>query len=194
MSLTVPLIDGPSSSPVTRKLIEPGKAPRLTKRKAAATAAASPPFMSQAPRPQSCAFGDLAGERAEPPARRVARRNDVGVPGEDQVRRRRSAAGVEVEDVRRSCLREGDELGGKTGAGEQIGEIGQRAGVRRRHRGKGDQRCGRCRARRADWPCRHRTGRVSSGDWSDLFAIRQARSFHLGRISRTGAAQSRPTS
>ena len=43
ISLTVPLIDGPSSSPVTRKLIEPGKAPRPTKRRAAAAAAASPP-------------------------------------------------------------------------------------------------------------------------------------------------------
>ena len=53
MSLTVPLIDGPSSSPVTRKLIEPGKAPRTTKRRAAAAAAAIPPFISQAPRPQS---------------------------------------------------------------------------------------------------------------------------------------------
>ena len=36
-----------------RKLIEPLKAPRATKRSAAASAAATPPFMSAAPRPQS---------------------------------------------------------------------------------------------------------------------------------------------
>ena len=49
----MPLIAGPSSSPVRRKLIEPLNAPLAMKRKAAATEAATPPFMSQAPRPQS---------------------------------------------------------------------------------------------------------------------------------------------
>jgi hypothetical protein len=49
----VPLMEGPSSSPVMSRLIEPWKAaPRADrKRSAAATKAAIAPFMSAAPRP-----------------------------------------------------------------------------------------------------------------------------------------------
>ena len=51
-SLAVPFTAGPSSSPVIRKEIEPREVPwRATWARAAATAAAMPPFMSQAPRP-----------------------------------------------------------------------------------------------------------------------------------------------
>ena len=50
---TVPSTAGPSSSPVSRKPTEPVNAPAATKRSAAASEAATPPFMSAAPRPQS---------------------------------------------------------------------------------------------------------------------------------------------
>ena len=57
-SLAVPLTAGPSSSPVIRNEIEPRigepEAPcSATWASAAATAAATPPFMSQAPRPHT---------------------------------------------------------------------------------------------------------------------------------------------
>ena len=47
----VPCRAGPSSSPVIRKLSEPGTSPSASTRETAAIQAAMPPFMSTAPRP-----------------------------------------------------------------------------------------------------------------------------------------------
>ena len=52
------------------------------------------------------AVGDLGGERIEAPARRIARRHDVGMAGEDEIRRSGPVPGVEVEHVRRPGLGE----------------------------------------------------------------------------------------
>ena len=110
-SFAVPLIDGPSSSPVTRKLIEPLKRALATKPSAAATAAATPALHVAGPAAPEAAVGDFGRERGKAPARRVSRRHDVGMAGEGEVRRFRSEAGVEVEDVRRPGRGEGHELG-----------------------------------------------------------------------------------
>ncbi len=106
------------------------------------------------------ALGDLGRERPEPPAGGVARRHDVGVPGKDEVRRRLSVSGEEVENIRRSGRREGHELGREASAGEEIAQPGQNSGVRGRHRGKGDERARDVERRRERG---HQPGRSFSG-------------------------------
>ncbi len=65
------------------------------------------------------AVGERAGERIEAPFARVARRHDVGVAGEDEIRRARAEARVEIVDRRRPRRRERDDLGGEPRFGEQ---------------------------------------------------------------------------
>ncbi len=86
------------------------------------------------------AVGDLGRERVEPPARLVARRHDVGVAGEGEIGPRVSEPRIEVEDRGRSLGLEGDEVGGEPGLAQKIAQIGQRAGVDRRDRGKAEKR------------------------------------------------------
>jgi hypothetical protein len=88
--------------------------------------------MSQAPRPHR--------KPSATAAENGSNRQRATSPGEDEVRRPRSDAGVEIEDGRRSRRLEGHELGLEPSANEKVAQIGQRAAVDRRHRGKGDQR------------------------------------------------------
>ena len=127
--LDLPLTAGPSSSPVMRKLIEPANGALAMKRKAAATAAATPPFMSQAPRPKSWTVGDLGCERIEPPALDIAGRDDVGMAGESEIWPAGPEPGAEVQDRRRPGRLEGDELGCESSPGQEIAQIGQRPAV-----------------------------------------------------------------
>ena len=103
-SLAVPLTAGPSSSPVMRKLIEPLNAPLAMKRKAAATEAATPPFMSQAPRPQS-PVGDFGRERIEAPARRSPGGTTSVWPAKARFGRAVAEARLEIENVGRPARR-----------------------------------------------------------------------------------------
>src|ERR1700734_445570 len=123
-SLTVPLIATSSSSPVMRKLIEPPNAPLAMKRKAAATEAATPPFMSQAPRPQSSPSA-ISPENG-------SKRQSV-LPRGAETR-------IKVEDRGRPRRLERDEFGAEPGLAQEIAQVRQRAGVGRRHRGKPDER------------------------------------------------------
>ena len=84
--------------------------------------------------------GDFGRERVEPPARLVAGRHDVGVAGEGEIGPRVSEPRIEVEDRGRSRRLEGDEVGGEARLAQEIAQIGQSAGVDRRHRGKAEKR------------------------------------------------------
>ncbi len=117
--------------------------------------------------------GDFRGERIEPPARKVAGRHDVGVAGEDEVGRSCPDAGVKIENVRRSRRRERDEFGLKSSLAQEIAQRRQRAMIVRRDRRKSNQRARDLERRRN---------------------LRSSPQPYRGRISRTGAAQSSPTS
>ena len=136
----MPLTAGPSSSPVTRKLIEPANGRLAMKRKAAAAAAARPPFMSQAPRPQSWPSATSAENGSNRQRVEVAGRDDVGVAGEGEIGLSPPEPRIEVQDVGRSRRREDDELGGESRLGHEIAQIRQRAAVGRRHRPTADER------------------------------------------------------
>ena len=166
----MPLTAGPSSSPVMRKPIEPcrrGRArrtstrPRPPRRRRPSCRRRRGP--RAAPRRRSPRTDRSASARNRPEARRrcARRRREFGAP--------RSEAGVEIEHVRRSRRREGHELGGKSGARENFAQIGQRAGVVRGHRRKGDQRAGDVeRGRRGGWhypPLRSGGGGPPAGRW-----------------------------
>ena len=167
------------------------------------------------------AVGDLGRERIEPPPGDVAGRDDVGMAGESEIRPAGPEPRVQVQDRRRPGRLEGDELGCESSPGQEIAQIGQRPAVLGRHRATADQRArdlersGRrghrptarsCRAPpppRFAWSpspaSRGRRGRPpalpspmkwGSKGWSKRAFARR----YLGRISRTGAAQSRPAS
>ena len=86
------------------------------------------------------AVGDLGRERVEPPARLVARRHHVGVAGEGEIGPRLSESRIEVEDRGRILRLEGDEVGREPGVAQKIAQIGQRAAVGGRDRGKAEKR------------------------------------------------------
>src|ERR1700733_9050053 len=60
--------------------------------------------------------------------------------GEGKIGPRSAEPRIKVEDRGRSRRVERDELGGETGPPQEIAQIGQRAAVGRRHRGKSDER------------------------------------------------------
>ena len=85
----MPLTAGPSSSPVTRKLIEPVKRPLGDEAQGGGDRGGDAALHVAGAAAPELAVGDLAGERIEPPARDVAGRHDVGVAGEDEIGRAR---------------------------------------------------------------------------------------------------------
>ena len=115
-SFCVPLIAGPSSSPVMRKEMAPPKSGPAPARNslAAATMAAMPPFMSTAPRPIEPAV-------RPPRRRRAARSRPPSSPGgttsvwpaNTRCGRPLAERGEEVLDVRRAGLGEGDAVHGE---------------------------------------------------------------------------------
>ena len=84
--------------------------------------------------------GDFGRERIEPPACRVAGRDDVGMAGEGEIGLSPPEPRIEVGDVGRSRRREDDELSGESFLGHEIAQIRQRAAVGRRHRPTADER------------------------------------------------------
>ena len=133
---TVPSIAAPSSSPVISRLIEPCGGPSARCCAAAATKAAMPPFMSQAPRPYRMPLRTSPANGSRLPVRR-ADRDDVGVAGEADVRRSGADAGEQVLDLAVAQRRDGEaELP------QGVRQHGLRAGIGRRDRGAADQRLG----------------------------------------------------
>ena len=84
------------------------------------------------------AFDDAA-ERVVAPARDVARRHDVGVTCEHEVRVADPEAGIEVLDVRRPFGRKHRPVHLEAGVAEHLRDEAQRATLRRRDRGAADQ-------------------------------------------------------
>ena len=141
-SLTVPLIDGPflvAGDEQRQRAV--GLPPLAMKPRAAAMKARDAALhvhgaaAVEAPSAISPANGGCA------PARLVARRHDVGMAGEDQMRRaaRRS---WRTDSRRPACPapRRSARSTAKPARVENLGQIRQRAAFRRRHRAAGDQR------------------------------------------------------
>ena len=82
---------------------------------------------------------DLARERRMRPLRLIARRHHVGVAGQHQMRRRGADARVEILDRVGAGLLEGDAMHREARALEHRLDDGERAALRRRHRGAADQ-------------------------------------------------------
>ena len=76
------------------------------------------------------AVGDFAGERIEAPFADVARRHDIGMAGEDDMRRLRPDARIEIVDRRHAGLGEGDDFGGEA----RLGRAGRADRAARRRR------------------------------------------------------------
>ncbi len=86
---------------------------------------------------------DLAGERRMAPFRLVARRHDVGVAGEDEMRGGVAEAGVEVLDRRRAGLRESDAMDLESRSLEHALDQAERAAFRGSYRGATQQVAGK---------------------------------------------------
>ena len=151
-SLTVPLTAGPSSSPVTRKPIEPAKRRRRReegerRRHHRGDAA----LHVDGAAPVEHAVRDHRRRRVVAPAPPVAGRHDVGMAGEQETGAAVADAGIEVVDVGRARLAEGH--AGRTAKPASPEHAAPRRPVRRPHaasprdsgsapaRGRGD--CGR---------------------------------------------------
>src|SRR6202042_2717443 len=76
----------------------------------------------------------LAGERAVAPRAFVARRHHGGMAGKANVRTTVADPGIEVFDVRRAGLTEGDAMYRKAGRGEDSFQHAERAGIDRGYR------------------------------------------------------------
>ena len=141
----VPLTESPSSSPVISSEMEPG--------------VSAPPVGQEALRgrdeagdlalhvdgaaPVKDPIADLRGERRRCPRLDVARRDDVGVPGEAEVGSRMPATRVEVLHVGESGLGEGHAVAFETGSGEHALEQRQCAPFDGRHAFAADQSLGK---------------------------------------------------
>ena len=173
----MPLTAGPSSSPVTRKLIEPAIGPCATARERGGDGRGEAALHVAGAAAPDHPLGDRRAERVEPPPGGIAGRHDVGMAGENEMRRPRPDARVEIVDARRAGLGERDDLGGKARLGEEVAQIGQGAVVGRGHRAAGDQ-----------------PGGDLDGAGRRKIAHRSKFTRYRGRISRTRAAQSSATS
>src|SRR5262245_32598930 len=87
---------------------------------------------------------DLAGERRVAPFRLVARRNHVGVPGEDEVRARAADTGIEVFHRRRAGLGESDAMDLESRALQHALDQGERAAFGGCYRGAAQEIAGEC--------------------------------------------------
>ena len=116
----MPLTAGPSSSPVMRKLIEPGKRPLGDEAQGGGHSGGDAALhVARAAAPE-LAVGDLGRERIEPPAFDIAGRHDVGVAGEDEIGTPAPEPSMQVQDRRRSRRLERDQLGGESGLSQEI--------------------------------------------------------------------------
>src|ERR1700722_18773749 len=107
-SLMVPLTAMSSSSPVIRNEIEPFGWPPVQK-----------------------AILDVARKRAVAPCCLVARRHHVGMPGKRDVRRGCADPGIEIVDIGRAWLAEGDAVGLEAGRFQDGFKHRKRAGIGR---------------------------------------------------------------
>ncbi len=89
--------------------------------------------------PDHRAVGDLAGKRRVAPARFIAGRHHVGMPGEDHVWLAAADRGEQVFDVRRILVAEGQPVHGEPGERQDLGEVALSTTVRGRHGAAGDQ-------------------------------------------------------
>ena len=83
--------------------------------------------------------GNLAGKWRMRPGALVTRRNDVGMPGKQQVRLRFADAGIEIVDRRGTGLGEHRPLHIKAGARQEILQVSERAAFVRGHRAAADE-------------------------------------------------------
>ena len=88
------------------------------------------------------AVANFTGERRHGPGFEIARRHDIGVSGEAEMRAARANARVEVLHIRRTGFRERHAVHGETAPLQHAGEILQRAAFGRRHRRTADQVAG----------------------------------------------------
>ena len=178
-SLAVPLTAGPSSSPVTRKLIEPvdGALRRSAARRRAQRRRRPSCRRRRGPR---LTVRDLAGERIEPPSR-IARRHDVGMAGEDEIGPRRPEARVEIVESPASRAANVTSSTAKPAAASRSRKIGQRAASAGVTEGKRISARAISSAEGVHAPCL-------------LVASLVPSTSYRGRISRTSAAQSSTTS
>jgi hypothetical protein len=140
----VPLMDTSSSSPVMRNEIEPLPSSPIL-----------PPWF-QIIEDRSDAAGDaalhvdcaaavdkavlhVARERAMAPGGLIAWWHHVGVAGEGDVRRAVPEPCVEIVDIGRAWLAEGDAMNIKAGALQEVFQNAERAGVSRGYRGAADE-------------------------------------------------------
>ena len=100
-----------------------------------------PPFMSTAPRPCSTPSATSPENGAVAPGALVARRHDVGVAGEGEVRPVGADAGVEIVDVGGAGLAEGHAVAGEAAAFRAL-KHAQRTGIGRRDPGAADEIAG----------------------------------------------------
>ena len=104
-TLAVPLTALASSSPVMRKLTDPPRRAAGGSDSAAAAKAAMAPFMSAAPRPQTCPSA-TSGKWRVRPIRFVPGRHHVGMAGKAKMRPAVAETGIEIVDILRARLRE----------------------------------------------------------------------------------------
>ena len=139
-TFTVPLMAGPSSSPVMRNEIEPlnlpavcqevdggsGKGRDRTLHVGGATA-------------EDEAIGNVGGKGRMRPALSMAFGHHIGVAGKTEMRSAGADAGEEIIDVGRAFVLEDQPVADEAVAREQVFEIGESAALGRRHGLAADQ-------------------------------------------------------
>ena len=199
----MPLTAGPSSSPVMRKLIEPANGRPGDEAQGGGDSSGDAALHVAGAAAPELAVGDLGGERIEPPSLNIAGRDDVGVAGEHEIGPPAPEPRVEVQDRRRPRRLERDELGRESGPRQEIAR--DKAAPRRPPASPSDSGSARAQSRapraaawlalayaRTSLPFLPRPAGRRWPEGPDEGPSRTAST--LGRISRTGAAQSRPTS
>src|SRR5262249_43095597 len=81
----------------------------------------------------------IAGERTNAPGRLIARRHHVRVAGEGDMRRAVSEPRIEIVDIGRAMLAEGDPMNLEAGCFQKALENTERAGIKRGYRGTADE-------------------------------------------------------
>ena len=139
-SLTVPLIAGPSSSPVISSDTEPFGPPCFVDMaRHRGDEAGNAALHVDGAAAIHLAVGDLGGEGRMRPGGFVAGRHHVGVAGEHQMRAVAGAPRIEVLDVRRAVFRKHRPLDGKAERLQHLLQRAQRTAFGGRHGGAADE-------------------------------------------------------
>ena len=182
----MPLTAGPSSSPVIRQLIEPGRLRSRQQPRYGGDEAGDRALHVDRAAAVDVAIDDLGGERLGTPGRNVARRHDVGVAGERDVGAGAAEAGVEVGDRRGARRLEGQAVAAKAEARERALDDVERPGVLGRDARAADQGLGE----------RDRVGQLDHARSSSLIEVlaRVLASTCLTITAQASAGPGRPAS